>query len=86
MGASDDGAGNQSCVVTLVPHEGTGLVYTPEIATAANATSVRIINGGVDVNTGLYPPHGSYDIILTNDDGSYDIVKKGFHYGPGPWS
>tara|TARA_B100000029_G_scaffold516765_1_gene633865 strand:- start:14530 stop:22938 length:8409 start_codon:yes stop_codon:yes gene_type:complete len=86
MGASDDGAGNQSCVVTLVPAEGTGLVYTPEIATAANATAVRIINGAVDVNTGLYPPHGSYDIILTNDDGSYDIVKKGFHYGPGPWS
>ena len=67
---------NQTTVVTLMNTAGIGPVYSPQLTPwgGGNTTSIEIINGAIDVNTGLTPPVGVYDVTVTNLDGSYDTA------------
>jgi hypothetical protein len=70
-------------VVTLVDTNGAGTIWTPQLDQAVVSSSfAEIIQGAVDTVTGLYPPHGDYDVTVTNLDGSSDTLINAFHMGP----
>jgi hypothetical protein len=72
-GFESTGGTTHDTVVTIESWDGKGIVYTPVVQTwSGNQAIIRITNGAVDVNTGAYPPIGSYRVTATNPDGAFD--------------